>query len=127
MAGLLLVFAVLALMLAAVGVYGVLTYSVAQRTQEMGVRLAFGARPGELVLLVLRQGMGLVMLGVVLGMAGAWASARLLGEWLFGLEPRDPATFAAAAVFLVLVALLACYLPARRASRLDPMAALRCE
>ena len=127
MAGLLLVFAALALVLAAVGVYGVLSYSVAQRTQEIGVRLAFGAQPSELVRLVLRQGMGLVLLGVVLGLAGAWASVRLLADWLYGIEPRDPATFAAAAAFLVLVALAACYLPARRASRLDPMAALRCE
>ncbi len=127
MAGLLVVFAGLALMLAAVGVYGVLTCSVAQRTQEIGVRLAFGAQPAEVVRLVLRQGMGLVLLGVVLGLAAAWASVRMLSDWLFGVEPRDPATFAAAAVFLVVVSLAACYLPARRASRLDPMVALRCE
>lgn len=127
MAGLLLVFATLALLLAAVGVYGVLSYSVAQRTQEIGVRMAFGAQPGELVRLVLRQGMGLVLLGVAVGLGGAWASVKQLAQWLFGIEPRDPATFAAAAAFLIVVALLACYIPARRASRLDPMAALRRE
>jgi putative ABC transport system permease protein len=127
MAGLLMVFAALALLLAAVGVYGVISYSVAQRTQEMGVRMALGAQPGDLVRLVLRQGMGLVLLGVVLGMGGAWASAHLLSDWLFGMRPRDPLTFTASAGFLILVALAACYLPARRAARLDPMTALRCE
>jgi putative ABC transport system permease protein len=122
---LLATFACVAVMLAAIGVYGVLAYLVSQRTQEIGVRLAIGATPGDVVRLFVREGAGLTLVGVACGLAGALAVTRTLSTLLFGVTTTDPVTFAAVAGTLAIVALLASYLPARRAARVDPMAALR--
>ena len=118
-------FAALALFLAAFGIYALLSYTVSQRRREIGVRMALGARPGDVVALVVRQGAGLVAAGAVLGLFGAAASSRLLESFLFGVGADDPLTFAAAPVALVAVALVACWLPGRRAARIHPMDALR--
>jgi putative ABC transport system permease protein len=120
-------FAVCALVLSGFGIYGVVSYSVVRRTREIGIRTAFGALPGHLYRLVLRQGMGPVALGLVLGVAGALALGRLLRSLLYEISPYDPVIIAAAVGITLAVALAACYLPARRAARIDPMAALRCE
>jgi predicted permease len=120
-------FAVLALSLAAVGIYGVMAYVVSRRTQEIGIRLALGARPTDVRRLVVGQGMALVLVGVVLGLGAALVSTRAMQAMLFGVTATDPLTFAAMSAVLVAVALLACYLPARRAMRVDPMVALRAE
>jgi predicted lysophospholipase L1 biosynthesis ABC-type transport system permease subunit len=120
-------FAVVALLLGALGIHGVLSYVVAQRTGELGVRLALGARPAELLRLVVRQGMWLAGLGIALGVVAALAAARVLSSLLFGVAPTDPVSFAVTIVVLGAAALLACYGPARRAARIDPMAALRAE
>jgi putative ABC transport system permease protein len=120
-------FALLALALAAVGTYGVIAYDVAQRTREIGVRLALGAPPGHVVAAVVRQGLGLVGMGAALGLFGAWGATRALGDLLYELSPTDPATFAAGALLLAAVATAASYLPARRAARVDPAVALRAE
>jgi putative ABC transport system permease protein len=122
---LLLSFAVLAAALAVIGVYGVMSYGVARRTQEMGVRMALGARDTQVVGLVLRQGLRTIGLALVLGVAGAVAATRVLETQLFGVEARDPLTFVTVPLALALVALAACYLPARRASRVNPVVALR--
>jgi len=122
---LLAAFAAVAVVLAAIGVYGVLAYLVSQRTQEIGVRLAIGATPGDVVRLFVREGAALTMVGVAGGLAGALLVTRALSTLLFGVTTTDPLTFAAVAGTLAIVALLACYLPARRAGRVDPMAALR--
>jgi predicted permease len=122
---LLTTFAVVAATLAAIGIYGVLAYLVGQRTQEIGVRLAIGATPGNVVTLFVREGAALTLAGVACGLAGALAVTRALSTLLFGVTTTDPATFAAVAAALALVALLASYVPARRAARVDPMTALR--
>jgi len=118
-------FGILALILAAVGVYGVLAYTVGQRTRELGIRIALGAEPRDVFGLVLRQGAILAFLGIGIGLAASFALTRALSKLLFGVSATDPLTFAAVAVLLLLVALLACYLPARRAMRTDPLVALR--
>jgi putative ABC transport system permease protein len=120
-------FGVLALALAAVGLYGVLAYLVAERTREIGVRLSLGAREGDVVGLVVRQGLRLVAIGLVLGLAGSFLSVRLLEGLLFGISARDPLTFVGIAAVLALTGALASFVPARRAARVDPMVALRHE
>jgi len=120
-------FGVLALLLAALGIYGVLAYSVSRRTREIGVRLALGAQIGDVLALVLRQGIGLAGAGLVLGLAGAFGATRLLRGFLHEVQPLDPLTFVTVVTLLTLVVLLACWLPARRATRVDPMVALRSE
>ncbi len=115
------------MLLAAVGIYGVTAYVVSQRTNEFGIRMALGAPHTTVLWLVLRNGLRLSLLGALLGMAGAYALMRVLGALQSGLDPADWAATAATAVLLVTVALLACWLPARRATKTDPMTALRCE
>ncbi len=124
---LLVSFAIVAVALAAIGIYGVLAYVVGQRTQEIGVRLAIGASPGRVVALFVREGAVLVLAGVVSGVAGALAASRALATLLFGVTPADPLTFGAVAAALAIIALLATYVPARRAAAVDPMRALRDE
>ena len=120
-------FAVLALGLAAIGIYGVIAYVVGQRTQEIGIRMALGAQRRDVLGLILWQGTRLALLGVAIGMAGAFALTRLMTDLLFGVAATDPVTFAQLAGILTIVAMAACYLPARRATRVDPVAALRWE
>ena len=123
-------FGLLAQQLASVGLYGVLAWSVSQRTQEIGIRMALGAGRGRMLAMILRQGMTLTLIGLGLGLTGAYVLTRYLeslNSMLFGVQPRDPLTFAAAAVLLTLVALVACFIPARRATKVDPLTALRYE
>ncbi len=120
-------FAALALVLACVGLYGVMSYSVAQRTHEIGVRMALGAQPLDVLKLVIRQGMFLTIAGLVVGVFAGAMVTRVLSDMLFGVTPRDPLTFIGAPLLLLLVAFLACYIPARRATRIDPLVALRYE
>jgi len=117
----------LAVLLAAVGLYGLLSYGVAQRSHEIGVRMALGATESGVVRLVLRGSMVLVGAGTIIGIAGSLAVTRVLGSLLFEVRPTDPAAFAAAAAVLVTVAALASYIPARRATRVDPLVALRAD
>ena len=116
-----------ALALGMIGIYGVLAYLVTLRRQEFGVRLALGARPGNLLRLVLAQGLGLALVGIATGLGGAVLLASVLDALLFGVSARDPLTFLGVAVLLLLAALIACYGPARRAAHADPIVALRSE
>jgi len=118
-------FAVLALLLTSVGLYGILAYSVSRRTSEIGVRMALGAQPGNVVWLVVREAMGHTAAGAVAGVAAVAASSKLIESLLYGVRPNDPATIVASVVALAAVCAGAAWLPARRASRLDPMTALR--
>ena len=120
-------FAALAVLLAALGVYGLLSYTVAQRRGEIGIRMALGARRGDVLALVMRQGAALAAAGALVGLAAAAAGVRVLRSYLYGIAPDDPLTFVAAPLALLAVALLACYVPARRATRIAPMDVLRSE
>jgi putative ABC transport system permease protein len=124
---LLSIFASLALVLASVGVYGVMAYSVTRQVHEIGIRVALGAQSSDVIKLVVGRGMALVLIGVMIGLAGALALTRLMTSLLYGVSATDPMTFGVVSVLLVADALLASYIPARRATRVDPMVALRCE
>jgi ABC-type antimicrobial peptide transport system permease subunit len=121
------IFATVALLLGAIGIYGMMSYAVTQRTREMGVRLALGAKSVDVVRLVLKNGIRLTVIGLAAGLIGAWLCTRWISAQLFGVEPSDPLTYAVVAVVLGGVSLMASYVPARRASRTDPLKALRAE
>ena len=120
-------FAAISVVLAAMGIYGVISYAVAERTQEIGIRVALGARAVDVMNLVLRGGLNLALIGIAIGLAGAFALTRLMKSVLFGVTPTDAVTFASVSVGVIAVALLACYIPARRATKVDPLVALRYE
>jgi predicted permease len=126
-------FGLLAQQLASIGLFGVLAYAVSQRTHEIGIRMALGASRTDVLKMIVKQGMALSMIGVALGLGGAYVLTKYLESWmqlsrmLYGVEPSDPTTYSVVAVLLTVVALIACYLPARRATKVDPMVALRCE
>jgi ABC-type antimicrobial peptide transport system permease subunit len=120
-------FAALALALGTVGVYSVISYSVVERFHEIGVRLALGALKRHVLKMVLKEGMGLAVVGLVLGVVATLAASRVMAGLLYGVTPRDPATFLAVSILLMGTALAACYIPARRATTVDPMVALRYE
>ncbi len=120
-------FALTALLLTGLGIYGVISYIVSERTHEIGIRLALGAEKRDILKMVLRQGLGLAIAGAVVGLAGSVMVSHLITGLLYGVKPTDPATFGAVAIILMSVALIACYFPARRAMRVDPIVALRCE
>jgi len=121
------VFGLLGLLLAAIGIYGVMSYSVSRRTREIGLRMALGAETRDVIKLIVKQGMGLTLIGAMIGLMLAVAVTRLLTSLLYGVTPTDPATFAGVVLFVVVVAVIACYLPARRATKVDPVLALRRE
>jgi len=120
-------FGALSLLLACLGLYGLLSYEVSRKTREIGVRMALGARPSDVLRFIVRQGVGLSAVGAAFGILGALGATRYLASLLYGVRPFDPLTFLSVALLLGLVALAACYIPARRASHLDPMVALRYE
>jgi putative ABC transport system permease protein len=120
-------FAFVALVLACVGTYGIISYSVSQRTREIGIRMALGARAIDVLSMVLKNGMTLVISGIVIGVAGALALTRFLTTLLFGVTPTDTLTYVVVSLVLIGVALIACLIPARRATRVDPLEALRYE
>ena len=120
-------FAIVALLLACLGIYGVVSFSVAQRRSELGLRIALGAQTRDIAELVLKEGMKPVFAGVVVGLLAALLVARLITSLLFGVAPIDPATYALAATILLIVAAAACWIPARSAVRIDPIATLRCD
>ena len=120
-------FGVLALILAATGLYGVLSYSIARRTNEIGIRMALGARQTNVLGMVFRETVRVVLLGIAIGLPLAFAATRLIASQLYGLSASDPVTIAGAVLVLLAVAMVACYIPARRASRVDPLVALRYE
>jgi ABC-type antimicrobial peptide transport system permease subunit len=126
-------FGLLAQQLASIGLFGVLAYSVSQRTHEIGIRMALGASQTDVLKMIVKQGMTLSLIGVALGLGGAYVLTKYLESWiqlsrmLYSVRPSDPTTYGVVAVLLTVVALIACYLPARRATKIDPMIALRCE
>ncbi len=124
---LLSIFAAVALTLAAVGLYGVVSYAISQRMNEIGIRMALGAQPGDVLRLVVGQGLGLALAGIFIGLGGALALMQLMKPLLFGVSVTDPLTITLVALLLVLITLLACWIPARRAMKVDPMIVLRCE
>ena len=117
----------MAVVLAAVGVYGLISFSVAQRTREIGIRVALGAQSRQVMAPVLREGLTLALTGIAIGIAGSLAATRLLADFLFGVKPTDPVTYAGVALLLLAIALVASYIPSRRALRVDPITALRSE
>lgn len=121
------VFSIVALLITVVGLYGMLAYSVVERKQELGIRMALGAKPLDVLRLVIGQGLRLALVGILIGLSGAWALTRLMRSLLFGVTPTDLQTLGAIAFLLVVVALLACWIPARRATKVDPLVALRYE
>ena len=121
------VFAAVALLLATVGIYGVMSYSVSQRTQEIGIRMALGAQALDVLKLVLRTAVGLALIGIVSGLIGAFLLTRWMTSLLFGVTPTDAATFVIVPLSLMVVAMLACFIPARRATKVNPLVALRSE
>jgi putative ABC transport system permease protein len=121
------IFAGVALLLAAIGIYGVMAYAVAQRTHEIGIRMALGAQVIDVMKLIVKDGMVLAVIGVVIGLGGAWGLTRFLSSLLVGVSATDGLTLSAVSLGLILVALLACYMPARRATKVDPLVALRYE
>jgi putative ABC transport system permease protein len=126
-AAMLAIFGGLALILAIIGVYGVLSYSVNQQTREIGIRMAMGAQTGGVLRLVVGQGMRLAAVGLILGLVAAFAAMRVMSSLLFGVSAHDPLTFIGVSLVLAIAAVLACYIPARRATKVDPIIALRYE
>jgi len=121
------IFATVALILAAIGIYGMMAFAVTQRTQEIGIRMAMGARSADVLKLVVKNGMSLATIGIIAGLAGSIGITRLMASLLFNVSPTDIVTFGLVTSLLLLVALVACYIPARRATRVDPLVALRYE